>query len=147
MGPFKHLLTSAVAAAFLLGCASAPPAADPAAPVITGLATYKARLMLPPGAVFEATLEDVSRAGAPSEVIGRTRIESPKAPPFPFQIGYDPAKVLAGHRYVVRATISVDGTLRFTTDAAYPVLGADGKKHVELLLKGDGGSYRPIPSL
>ena len=36
------------------------------AQVIEGTATYRERMALPPGAVFEATLEDVSRADAPA---------------------------------------------------------------------------------
>ena len=39
---------------------------------IDGTATYRERVALPPSAVFEATLEDVSRADAPSEMIAQT---------------------------------------------------------------------------
>jgi uncharacterized lipoprotein YbaY len=70
---------------------------------VTGTATYRERMLLPPGALFEATLEDVSRADARAGVIGRARIESPGPPPFRFAIEYDPALVQAGHHYVVRA--------------------------------------------
>lgn len=40
---------------------------------VTGAATYRERMALSPGAVFEATLEDVSRADAPAVVVGQTR--------------------------------------------------------------------------
>lgn len=40
---------------------------------VTGTATYRERIALPPGAVLEVTLEDVSRAGAPAEAIGSVR--------------------------------------------------------------------------
>jgi putative lipoprotein len=52
---------------------------------IDGTATYRERMALPPDAVFEATLEDVSRAGAAARVIGKARIESPGNPPFHLQ--------------------------------------------------------------
>ena len=42
-------------------------------------------------AVFEATLEDVSKADAKAEVIGQARIEQPGNPPIRFEITYDPS--------------------------------------------------------
>jgi putative lipoprotein len=43
-------------------------------------------MALPPSAVFEATLEDVSRADEASETISRTRLTSPGNPPIKFAI-------------------------------------------------------------
>ena len=40
---------------------------------VQGTATYRERITLPPGAMFEATLEDVSRADAAASIIARTR--------------------------------------------------------------------------
>ncbi len=128
--PLRHLLWLACAAV-VAGCAAGAPA--PSANV-SGTATYRERIALPPNAVFEATLEDVSRADAPAVVLGRTGIESARVP-VEFTIAYDPARIDARHRYVVRAGIRVDGRLMFTTDAAYPVLGIDGVRHVDLLLR------------
>ena len=42
---------------------------DTFAQTIEGTATYRERMALPKGAVFEATLEDVSRADAPAVVV------------------------------------------------------------------------------
>ncbi len=53
---------------------------------IQGTATYRERMALPPAAVFEAALEDVSRADAPAETVARTRIPSPGNPPIAFTI-------------------------------------------------------------
>ena len=39
-------------------------------------------MLWPPGVVFEATLEDVSRADAMDEVIGQARDASTQTPPF-----------------------------------------------------------------
>ena len=44
--------------------------ADAAEPAVSGLALYRERIALPPTAIFEAILEDVSRADAPAEVLG-----------------------------------------------------------------------------
>jgi len=68
---------------------------------IDGTATYRERMALPPSAVFEATLEDVSRADAPAEMIAETRVASPGNPPIKFSLPYDPAKIRAGHRFDV----------------------------------------------
>ncbi len=101
---------------------------------ITGTATYRERIALPPNAVFEAVLQDVSRADAPAVQIGRTTIESPGNPPFEFEIGYDPAAIAPGNTYAVRASVRVDGALRFTSDTTNPVLTQDAGDHVEIIM-------------
>lgn len=107
---------------------------------VTGIATYRERMALPPDAVFEATLEDVSKADAPADVIGQTRIDRPGNPPIRFAITYDPAQINERHRYVVRARILVGGKLFFTTDQSYPVLTAGHGNAVTLLLRRAGAS-------
>ena len=102
---------------------------------IRGTATYRERMALPPNAVFEATLEDVSKADAPAEVIGRARIEHPRNPPIAFEITYDPSTISSSHRYAVRAVILVEGEMLFTTDQHYPVLTEGRGKRVKLLLR------------
>jgi putative lipoprotein len=107
---------------------------------VQGTATYRERLALPPNAVFEATLEDVSKADAAAEVIGLARIEGPGNPPIQFEIRYDPSRIQPSHRYVIRARILVGGQLFFTTDQHYPVLTAGQGNEVELLLRRAGAS-------
>jgi uncharacterized lipoprotein YbaY len=105
---------------------------------IQGTATYRERIALPPTAVFEATLEDVSRVDAPADVIARTRVDSPPAPPIRFEISYDPARIQPTHRYVVRARIAVGAQLIFTTDTGYPVLTAGNPATVSMMLRRAG---------
>jgi uncharacterized lipoprotein YbaY/heat shock protein HslJ/uncharacterized lipoprotein NlpE involved in copper resistance len=107
---------------------------------VTGTAGYSERMALPPTAVFEATLEDISRADVRAEVLGSVRVENPGLPPFSFKIPYDPAQVQANHSYAVRARITVQGRLLFTTDQVYPVLTRGHGQQVELLLRRSGGS-------
>ncbi len=107
---------------------------------ITGTATYRERMALPPDAVLEVTLEDISRADVRAEVLGRTRVENPGAPPFSFEIPYDRARVLDSHTYAVRARITVQERLLFTTDQVYPVLTRGHGPQVELLLRRSSGS-------
>src|SRR5262245_10180364 len=97
------------------GCAGQAPTQ------VKGTATYLERMALPAGSVFEATLEDVSKADAKSEVIGSTRIDQPGNPPIAFAIPYDPMRIDPKGRYGVRARIVADGRLLFTTDQYYPL--------------------------
>ena len=127
-------LWSIAALALLAGCATPGPQ-EPS--FVTGTATYRERISLPPQAVFEASIEDVSRADAPSTVIASTRIESPRVP-VEFSIPYEIQRIQPNGRYVVRARIMLDGRMIFTTDTAYPVLGASGTDAVQLLLRRVG---------
>lgn len=103
--------------------------------IVTGTATYRERIALPPNAVFEATLEDVSRPGAAADVIGSARLDKPGQPPFRFSIDYDPARIVASHTYSVRARVLVDGKPMFITDQAYPVLTRGKGSEVNMLLR------------
>jgi copper homeostasis protein (lipoprotein) len=122
------------AALLLAGCATRTA-------TVTGSASYRERMALLPGAVFEATLEDVSKADAPAEVLGRAQIEDPGNPPFDFAIPYDPKQILTDHSYAVRARILSGSEVLFTTDASYPVLtqGHGGQAKL-LLVRASGGA-------
>src|SRR5262245_3978487 len=89
---------------------------------IKGSATYRERIAMPADAVFEATLEDVSKADAPAEVIGRAHIDKPGNVPIRFEIPYDTSRIVHSRRYVVRARILSGGKPFFITDQSYPVL-------------------------
>jgi uncharacterized lipoprotein YbaY/heat shock protein HslJ len=115
------------------------------AQTIKGTATYRERMALPPGAVFEAVIEDVSRADAKAETIAQTRVPSPGNPPITFTIVYDPAKILPDRRYAVRATILVDEKLLFTTDTAAPALTGGNPNTVKLVMRRVGAGPTPPP--
>jgi putative lipoprotein len=116
------------------------------AQTIQGTATFRERMALPPAAVFEATLEDVSRADAPSETIARTRLTSPGNPPIAFTITYDPAKILPDRRYVVRARILLDDKQMFTTDTATSVITHGSPTNVSLMLRRAAAGESAPPS-
>jgi putative lipoprotein len=94
---------------------------------------YRERIALPPDTVFTATLQDVSLQDAPAKVISTFTIKSPKAS-IKFSIPYDPAKIVAGHTYSVRGTITRGDKLLFTTDTMNPVLTRGAGTDVELKL-------------
>jgi putative lipoprotein len=122
-----------------LGCAGtgATPGTgeDPAVNAIEGTATYRERIALPPGAEFEAVLQDVSIADAPAMQIARTLIADAPNPPIRFTIPYEPGKIDAGRHYSVRAVIRVEGKLWFTSDKDYPVLTRGAGHSVDILMK------------
>lgn len=64
-------------------------------------------------------------------------------PPLRFQIAYDDAAVQPKRRYVVRATVTHQGRLLFTTDRTYPVLGGGAAAPLKLLLVSAAGGRRP----
>jgi putative lipoprotein len=103
--------------------------------VIEGTATYREWIALPPNAVFEALLQDVTIADASAMEIARTAIPRPSGPPIRFSIAFDPARIDARRIYSVRARIVVDGRLKFTSDTAYPVLTGEARHTVDIALK------------
>jgi putative lipoprotein len=106
-----------------------------AAERVTGTATKRDRMALPPDAVFEARVEDVSHADARAVVIGSVRIEGPGQVPISFAIDVDPKRIDAANSYAVRATITIDGRLRYTTDTRHPVLTRGAGTHVDVVLR------------
>lgn len=110
-----------------------------AAGAITGVASYRERIALPPGSVFEAVLEDVTLADAAATVIAKTVLQDPR-PPIRFGIAFDPARILPANRYAVRARILVDGQLRFTSDRLHRVLTGGAGHAVDIPLRAVRGS-------
>lgn len=102
------------------------------AATLRGEAFYRERIALPPNAVFEAVLEDVSRADAPADVLGDWRLDPAGQPPFRFEIAYDAGALRPDGRYAVRARVILDGKLLFTTDRF--VSAFDGAQPLELLM-------------
>jgi len=97
---------------------------------ITGSVTYRTRKALPPTAKVEVSLQDVSRADAPSEVIGTQVIEAAgKQVPFPFLIPFDPARIDSRHTYAVRATITIDDKRVYTSTRQYPVITRESPRY------------------
>lgn len=130
----KRLRIMAVASLTLLMAACLTTKAEPTA-TVRGEAIYRERLAVPPGAQLEMLLLDVSRADAPSQTIGSVTLTDVGQPPYPFEIAYRPDQIVSSHQYVVRARLTHEGRLLFTTDQAYPVITAGHPTEVQLVLK------------
>jgi copper homeostasis protein (lipoprotein) len=116
--------------------------------VVTGTAGYRERIAMGPGVLFEARIEDVSRADALSVVIGSVRIEDTGNPPYAFAIEYNAAAIIDTHTYAVRASLSKDGALLFTTDTIVPVLTRDAPNSVNLTMvpASSHAEASPVPA-
>ena len=92
---------------------------------------------MPPNAVIEVKLQDVSKADAPATVIAEQKISAEgKQVPIPFELKFDPAKIDPKGRYTVSARITVNGQLRFVSDQAHPVLAhGNAASGVEIVVK------------
>jgi uncharacterized lipoprotein YbaY len=85
--------------------------------------TYLPRIALPPSAIVEVTLADVSRADAAALVLATQRIQAAgRQVPFPFELGFDPAQIDERFTYAVSARISDGGRLLFVSTRRYDVL-------------------------
>jgi putative lipoprotein len=112
---------------------------------IHGTASYRERIPLPPSATFEATLEDVSRADAPADVLARTRLSPAGNPPIRFEIAVDLARISPDRRYAVRARIVDGDRLMFTSDASHPVLTQGHGTTAAIMLRRAGAEPSAPP--
>ena len=126
------LLGGFAAALGLAGCGTPPPAPDA---VVTGVALSRERVVLPPEAVFEATLLDVSDPDAPPVVLGRQRREPAGNPPYALRIPYPTVRFLPRGRYEVRAAVTLEGRLLLATSLRHPVPQEAAYRHVDVQLQ------------
>jgi uncharacterized surface protein with fasciclin (FAS1) repeats/uncharacterized lipoprotein YbaY len=91
--------------------------------VLTGTVFYLERIALPPDAVIEVKLEDVSKADVAATVLASQTIPSEgRQVPFPYELHYDPAQIKQQGRYAMRARILIDGQLRWINTQNVAVL-------------------------
>ncbi len=103
--------------------------------VVRGTVTYRERMALPPDAVVEVRLSDVSRQNIAAPVIAETTVlPEGRQVPLPFELRYDPSRIQPDRTYAVRATIRSAGRMIFTTDAAYHVITKGNPTQVDLWL-------------
>jgi uncharacterized lipoprotein YbaY len=103
--------------------------------VVSGTVTYLQRSALPPQAIIEVQLVDVSRADAPAIVIDTQTIEAAgRQVPFAFELTYDPAQIDERFTYAVQARITVDGELRFISTRSYQVITRGNPNTVEVIV-------------
>ena len=126
----------------LLACTSPGPASPPdmghGMAVVTVTATYRERILLPPGHVLIVRVEDVSLADASARTLAEHREAlDGRAPPYPTTLGFPRSQIDPRHTYAVRAEIrDAAGALRFTTDARHAVLTQGAPSTAEIVMVG-----------
>jgi heat shock protein HslJ len=74
-----------------------------------------------------------------------TSVTSLSDPPIAFTIAYDPVRIVATHRYVVRARIVAGRRVLFTSDADAPVITQGSPQDVTLVLQRVSKGQAPPP--
>jgi putative lipoprotein len=138
-------MPAVVLLAAMIGCARNPE--SPADGTVTGTVAYRDRMVLPPDAVVQVHLSDVSRQDVAAPVLAKATIEAAgRQVPFPFELRYDPRTIEQTHSYAVRATIRSAARLLYTTDTHAPVITRGNPAHVNLLLVRVGGAAATAPA-
>lgn len=109
---------------------------------ITGTVSYRERMALPPDAVLEAWMTDIT----PGIIVTQQLLAEARVPvdgrqvPIPFEMTFDPAIIAEDHDYGVRAVLrTADGTPLFESAEPVRVLTKGNPSHAELLLVRAGG--------
>lgn len=118
-------------------CSSLPESPDNMTDVSV-TATYRERIMLPPGHTLIVKVEDVSRADAPSRVIAETRQAlDGRAQPYAVTLSVPNDKIDSRMEYAARAEIrDQSGALRFTTDTRHSVLTRGASNRADIVMVG-----------
>lgn len=129
----RPVLCALAGALLLAACATQPPM--PPSHIVTGSARLEGPIALPPNAVLDVTVADVSRADA--RAIPLAHFAGPAGGPQPLRFSLPVEKRLVQERgsYSVRAEILVDDKTLYVTDSAYLVLGHSGTSHADVLLR------------
>jgi putative lipoprotein len=108
---------------------------------VTGTVSYRERIALPPGSLVIVTLEDTSKADAKATLLGEARITiGRKQVPITFAIDVEAGRIEPRHRYAVRARIlDPQGSLRWTSTQAYPVITGGNPTSVDVLVEAVPG--------
>ena len=111
---------------------------------VIGTVSYRERVALPPDAVVEVVLLDVSRMDVAATTIAEQTIKPSGQVPIKFELVYDTAAIDPRMQYAVRATIKRRDNYLFVTDRSYPVLTRGSSDRVDLILVRSGGAEAPV---
>lgn len=101
---------------------------------LRGQVSFHERLALPPGAVVQVALVDVSRADAPAIPLARQQVEGAIASPIPFELTFDRARIEAGRSYALQARILVNGELWFINTSRHAIFDG-GPDNTDILVQ------------
>ncbi|GLI35520.1 YbaY family lipoprotein [Desulforhabdus amnigena] len=102
---------------------------------VAGTVTFSQRTVLPPQAVLQVSLVDVTRREVPAVPIGTQTVAHTRHVPISFEVSYDPADIQPNHRYEIEARITVGGKTLFTNTSPHPVLTQGNPDTVEVVVE------------
>jgi putative lipoprotein len=111
--------------------------------VLSGTVVYRERMALPPDAVVEVKLVDVSRADAPAEVIAQTQLQAGPGVPIPWQLSFDRARILPGRSYALQARIADGDRLLFINTTRHAIF-AGGTANTEIRVQHVAGQTEAL---
>lgn len=127
----KHIMLTLMTTV-LAACAHTP---DNLPGSVDGEVFYLQRMALPPTATLKVSLQDVTLADAPAQILASQNGPIKGQVPLPFHLTYDQKQVQPGHTYSVSARIEVDGKLLMISTECYTVdLTLDEKPPVKIRL-------------
>ena len=94
---------------------SAPASAQANMQVLEGKVYYLEKKLLPPDAVLEVTLENVSKQDVASTQMASVTQTVKGAPPYTFSLEYDAARIKPNMRYGLRAEVILSDKLLMTS--------------------------------
>ncbi|MEP2530729.1 META domain-containing protein [Shimia sp.] len=128
----SHTLSRAGLAATL--CLAALPALAEFR-TLEGTVAYRARIAMPPEAVVNVQLVDISLADAPSVMLGAVAVRPGGQVPVGWQLTYDDAMVSDTGRYAVQAEITSGEKTLFRTTQVFPALTSDAPEKVDVMVE------------
>ncbi len=102
---------------------------------VTGSITYLQKIALPPDALVEVQLLDVSKQDASAEVVGEQTIVNPGQVPIRFSVEYDPSRIDASHTYGIQVRILSGGDLQWRSGSAYHVITNGNPVYVDVVVQ------------
>jgi uncharacterized lipoprotein YbaY len=107
-----------------------------ASSLVTGTVLYRQRIALPPAAVVQVTLQDISQREAPARLLAREIIPAAgRQLPIPFALAYDTDGIDSRSTYAVAARITSQGKLLFINRTAHLVITRDSPSVIEVLVE------------
>lgn len=109
---------------------------------VTGTVTYHQRIALPPDAVVQVQIRDVSLADVPAPVLGERILRTGgRQVPIPFAVDYDEEDIVETHLYSIHVRIENSaGGLLFISDTVIPVITmGNPTEDVEVVVVQVGG--------
>ena len=110
--------------------------------VVRGTVSYRERVALPPDAVVEVWIADVSPMALAAPLIAETTVLAEgRQVPIPFELSYDASRIVADHVYAVKAAIRTAGQILFAMETEHHVITQGNPTEVELwLVRADDGT-------